>query len=144
MQQKRQMDSIFKLFFSYRFWVSILILSSIGAAVSLVMLKNKENLIFRAPEAYICLGSRSKTATLGKISDSTEVYYYLEYVKGNTPFVKWNSGGSIVNGQNVKVLEYSNDSLLLKVLIRREGRTMQYPSEEVHWVYMNYVSDKPC
>jgi|LauGreDrversion4_2_1035121.scaffolds.fasta_scaffold71486_2 hypothetical protein len=138
------MDLIFNLLYRKRFWVGIIILSSIGAAFALIMTKRKEYFIKNAPEAYICFSTGLKMATLGKVSDSKDVYDYLEYVRGNTRFVKWNSGGSISNGQNVKVLDYSSDSSLIKVLIRREKHTMQYPSEEEHWIHKSYVFHKPC
>jgi hypothetical protein len=138
------MDLICNLFYRKRFWVGIIIFSAIGAALALIMTKRKEYLIKNAPEAYICFTTGLKIATLGKVSDSTDVRDYLEYVRGNTRFVKWNSGGSIPSGQNVKVLDYSSDSSLIKVLIRREKHTMQYPPEEEHWIHKSYVFFKPC
>ncbi len=133
----------FKPVLSKRFWIVIVILSLIGATVSLIMIWRKENLILSAKEAYICLGKESRTPTLGKISDSKELQQYRDYINGSTSFVNWKSGGSIVNGQKVKILDYSLDSTLIKVLVIRERNTMHYPSREEHWIHRKYVSEVP-
>lgn len=127
-----------------RFWIVVVAVSAIGAAFSSIMIWRKENLIESAREASICLGNESRTPTLGMISNSKELQQYKDYINGSTPFVKWKSGGSLVNGQKVKILDYSLDSTLIKVLVIRERNTIHYPSREEHWIHRKYVSKVPC
>ena len=133
----------FKPILRKRFWIVVVRVSVIGAVVSSIMILRKENLIVSAKEAYICLGKESRTPTLGKISDSKELQQYRDYINGSTPFVNWKSGGSILNGQKVKILDYSLDSTLIKVLVTRERNTTHYPSREEHWIHRKYVSEVP-
>ena len=133
----------FKPILRKRFWIVVVVVSVSGAAFSSIMIWRKENLIVTAKEAYISLGKESRTPTLGKISDSKELQQYRDYINGSTRFVNWKSGGSILNGQKVKILDYSLDSTLIKVLVIRERNTMHYPSREEHWVHRKYVSEVP-
>ena len=134
----------FKPILRKRFWiVVVVVVSAIGGAVSSIMIWRKENLIESAKEAYISLGKESRTPTLGNISDSKELQQYRDYINGSTRFVNWKSGGSLVNGQKVKILDYSLDSTLIKVLVTRERNTTHYPSREEHWIHRKYVSEVP-
>jgi hypothetical protein len=130
----------FYIFKKKWFWIAWLIISIIGGLIGYVGSNQTEQNYNNAQSATVLDFRNSKYPSIIGISN---LKYKNEYVKiftdsnnktTNVPFQV------IDNGTFVKILDYSNDSLLIHVALKNSKTTSSSPPYQELWVWKEFVT----
>lgn len=121
------------------FWIIWLMISLIGGVIGFVFKQGIDNKL-RESKTATCVEFRNLKAP--SIIAIESIDYKEEYIKMLTDT---NNGHDnfpwsvIDNKQMVQILDYTSDSVLVKVAIRRNNPTWLKPSYEELWVWSKFV-----
>ena len=133
----------FSIFRNKWFWIVWLILSLTGAIIGLALSNNEANKLEKASDA-ICIEFRE--VPYPSIWGIPDLKFADEYIRVmlDTNIRTHNIQGTTVveNYQEVKILDYSVDSSLVKIAITKEQSKRTRPRYEETWVLENFIRQK--
>jgi hypothetical protein len=126
----------------------LLLIMVTGTGITIYNMVKFDNVLADARTMYLCDKNREGLVTFSTLRegfDSIDIQNYLRLVKGETNKIEFKS--SAINepsGFSLKAIDYSLDSILVKIYLERNESTLAKPSQEVHWIWREYLSEFPC
>lgn len=128
------------------YWLVILLLSIIGALVSLFLIESDYDLIDEAEERYICFDDFKSNAliTLRSADNTADIEAYLLFINASGERKVDIDLGAVWPDQKVYFLRGHEQFEISEIIVTRENPTMAKSAIERFWIWNEYLNKRPC